>query len=57
MRDLLLLIRRSKSLTILMVEHHMELVRAVSDRVLVIDAGVLVALATPDVVLGGELLD
>lgn len=56
-RDLLLLIRRSKSLTILMVEHHMELVRAVSDRVLVIDAGVLVALATPDAVLGGELLD
>jgi branched-chain amino acid transport system ATP-binding protein len=45
--DLLMLIRRSERLTVLMVEHHMNLVESVSDRVLVLEAGRLASLTTP----------
>jgi branched-chain amino acid transport system ATP-binding protein len=46
-RDLLLLIRSAERLTVLMIEHHMNLVESVSDRVLVLEAGQLVTVTTP----------
>lgn len=56
-KDLLLLIRESDRLTVLMVEHHMSLVRDVSDRVLVLDAGSIVTIAAPEVALEGPPSD
>ncbi|CAN5255989.1 ABC transporter ATP-binding protein [soil metagenome] len=49
---ILQLIHASERLSILMVEHHMELVRSVSDRVLVLNAGSVELIATPDEALG-----
>lgn len=52
-KSILRLVREAECTTVLMVEHHMNLVRSVSDRVLVLDAGSLVALASPGVALAG----
>ena len=43
-------LRREHDLTILMIEHHMDLVMQFSDRIYVIDFGKLISAGTPDVV-------
>ncbi len=43
-------LRRDHDLTILMIEHHMDLVMQFSDRIYVIDFGKLISAGTPDVV-------
>ena len=43
-------LRRDHDLTILMIEHHMDLVMQFSDRIYVIDFGKLISGGTPDVV-------
>jgi ABC-type branched-subunit amino acid transport system ATPase component len=42
---------RDEGRTVWIVEHHMELVMAVCDRVLVLDAGSVIAAGTPDEVM------
>lgn len=44
-------IRREKGITILLIEHHMELVRSISDRIYVLDFGKLIAEGEPKKVL------
>jgi branched-chain amino acid transport system ATP-binding protein len=46
--DLIRRIRKQRDLTILLVEHHMNLVMSVSDRVQVLDFGKKIAEGTPD---------
>ena len=48
--DALLAQLRARGLTILLVEHHMDLVMAVSDRITVLDEGRVIADGTPDAV-------
>ena len=43
-------LRKNHDLTILMIEHHMDLVMQFSDRIYVIDFGKLISSGTPDVV-------
>jgi branched-chain amino acid transport system ATP-binding protein len=45
-------IRRDFNTTVLMVEHHMRLVMGVSERVVVLDSGRVIALGTPEAVQG-----
>ena len=43
-------IKKNHDLTILMIEHHMDLVMQFSDRIYVIDFGKMISSGTPDVV-------
>ena len=49
--DLVLALRTESGLSILLVEHNMGLVRRLCDRVVVLDAGQVIAEGTPDAVL------
>ena len=49
--DLVLALRTERSLSILLVEHNMGLVRRLCDRAVVLDAGQVIAEGTPDAVL------
>jgi len=49
--ELLALIKDSRRLAVLMVEHHMDLVESTADRALVLDAGTVARVGTPQEVL------
>ena len=48
--DLIKQIRKEYDLTIFMIEHHMDLVMRISDRIYVLDFGKLIAQGTPEAV-------
>jgi ABC-type branched-subunit amino acid transport system ATPase component len=48
---MLLEIKSSQRVTVLVVEHHMELVRAVADKVVGLQAGTVLAVGSPNEVL------
>lgn len=49
-------IRRELNLTVFMIEHHMNLVMDISDRIYVIDFGKLIASGTPDEIQNNQLV-
>jgi branched-chain amino acid transport system ATP-binding protein len=52
--DLLLELRRELDLTVLLVEHHMGMVMRISDRVVVLNFGQVIAAGSPDEVQNDE---
>jgi ABC-type branched-subunit amino acid transport system ATPase component len=54
-RDILLALRVSQKVTVLVVEHHMDVVRATATRVIGLQAGIVVAQGQPSEVLDSEV--
>jgi ABC-type branched-subunit amino acid transport system ATPase component len=52
--DALLVMRRDEGITLLIVEHNMEVVSAICETVYVLDAGVVIAAGTPASIQGDE---
>jgi len=53
-RDILLELRRQERMTVVLIEHHMDLVRAVATSVIGLQAGTVLATGTPSEVLDSE---